>query len=293
MTPIIIGDSIRGYSHEIHGIDCQDNFLIIDGIHRSEKLKSAKYKKIYGDLPSDIRIVAVADGHGSSKSKYSKTGSSTATNVFCETMAEYVKKYREEMQSLFVALTREGETTRLSKWIISDWESRIISYHNMRSDIPKEEKAGLEKEDVWKLYGTTLLGMLITREFLFVFQLGDGDITFVNEKEIYPLLKNEKILGVETHSISKADSWKKVVTRVIRLESMGDVPFMCILSTDGWLNSHLSEGEFYKTCKEYFNIIQERGPEVVESNLERWLSETSRDGCGDDITTIFVFFKDA
>ncbi len=66
---------------------------------------------------------------------------------------------------------------------------------------------------------------------------------------------------------------------------------MYILSTDGWINSHSSDVEFKKTCKDYFEMIKEQGPEVVESNLERWLSETSAMGCGDDITTVFIYFK--
>jgi hypothetical protein len=37
-------------------------------------------------------------------------------------------------------------------------------------------------------------------------------------------------------------------------------------------------------------MIREHGAEVVEKNLPAWLSETSALGCGDDITTVFVYY---
>lgn len=49
---------------------------------------------------------------------------------------------------------------------------------------------------------------MITPLFIFAFQLGDGDISFVDEAGLDHLLEDEKILGVETHSLSKIDAWK-------------------------------------------------------------------------------------
>ena len=105
------------------------------------------------------------------------------------------------------------------------------------------------------------------------------------------MIDGDKILGVETHSISKPSSWKKVLTRVVNLDSSDESPCMYILSTDGWINSHATNDEFYKTCREYFSMIQEHGTSVVENNLTEWLSETSKMGCGDDITVVFVYFQ--
>jgi serine/threonine protein phosphatase PrpC len=146
-------------------------------------------------------------------------------------------------------------------------------------------------EEIWKKYGTTLLGMLITEKFIFTLQLGDGDITYVDEDNVLPVIEGDKILGVETHSISKPSSWKKVHTKVINIENISVDRFMYVLSTDGWLNSHASSDEFYKTCKDYFSMIQEHGADVIEENLSNWLKETSALGCGDDITTVFVYYK--
>lgn len=288
MTPVIIGESVRGESHIRHDIECQDSYLIIDGVHKHDRKG-----QFYTELSQDIKIVAVADGHGSSSCPYSKTGSQTAVNVFCDLTAEYAAKFKNDMDSLFVALNREGETTRISRWIVGEWEKRILQHHKMEQrNVPLKESGDADADAIWKLYGTTLLGMLITKDFIFAFQLGDGDLTFVDEKGVTPVIDGDKILGVETHSISKKGSWKKVHTRVVNLGSITEYPNMFILSTDGWINSHSSIEEFNKTCKAYFETIKEMGPEAVEKNLKSWLSETSSMGCGDDITTVLVYFKE-
>ena len=287
MTPVIIGASVRGDSHIRHGIECQDSFLIIDGIHETEH-KNGYYKK----MDEDVRIVSVADGHGSNSCPYSKTGSRKATEVFCDIMAEYAAKYKQNMEDLFVALNQEGETARIAKSIITEWEKRIIMSHINSKDkvIPMDENGNRDDKAIWKQYGTTLLGALITSQFIFFLQLGDGDITCVNSETATAVIEGDKILGVETHSISKFSSWKKVLTKVVRLEGLLQNPMLYILSTDGWTNSHVSQDEFYMTCKEYYQLIQERGLEIVENNLESWLSETSRLGCGDDITAVLIYY---
>ncbi len=286
MTPIIVGGSVRGESHIRHNVERQDSYLIIDGIHRHDR--KAHY---YQEMPSDVRIVAIADGHGSDSCPYSKTGSQTATNVFCDAMAEYAAKYKDNMPELFSMLNKEGEATRIGKWIVGEWEKRILQYHAMeKRDIPQMDSGEPDTKAIWKLYGTTLLGLLITVEYIFAFQLGDGDITFVDETGVSPVIDGDKILGVETHSISKPDSWKKMLTRVVSVDKEIKTPFMYVLSTDGWLNSHASEDEFHKTCMSYYELIKDKGANVVEENLEGWLSETSKMGCGDDITAVFVYF---
>jgi serine/threonine protein phosphatase PrpC len=287
MTPVIIGESVQGDSHVRHNIEKQDNYLIIDGVHRHDRSSD-----FYNKLSDDVRIVSVADGHGSASCPFSKTGSQTAVNVFCDIMVEFAAKYKNDMQILFTTLNREGETAKLSQHIVREWSKRILSHHKMeRRDIPYRSDGAIDAEAIWKQYGTTLLGMLITEKFIFALQLGDGDITYVDADRVSYVIEGDKILGVETHSISKPDSWKKVLTKVINLENINKDRFMYVLSTDGWVNSHASDEDFHKTCKAYFSMMQEHGPKVVEKNLSAWLSETSAMGCGDDITTVFVYYK--
>ena len=132
--------------------------------------------------------------------------------------------------------------------------------------------------------------MLITDSFVFSFQIGDGDINIVTKEEVFPLVKPEKFLGTETHSLSKPDAWRKAVASVRRREMESNDSYMYILSTDGFANSYTSDSEYQKTCKDYLQMIKEHGVETVQANLKNWLTETSELGCGDDITIVMVYF---
>ena len=292
MTSTIIGESVRGESHKRHNIVRQDNYLVVQGLHNRKK-KNHLYNK---DLPDGFDIVAVADGHGSESCPFSDIGSKIATKVFCDMMTEYVIEYEKSeggMDDLFISLNKEGETTRIAKKIVQEWEEQVLKDFSKQQNVelPHKDDGEIDPGPIWKKYGTTLLGLLITPDFFFAYQLGDGDITYVDIKGVSPVIEGDKILGVETHSISKPDSWKKVITKVVKSDSMQEWPSMIVISTDGWINSHASEQEFHKTCMDYYNLIQEKGAEVIEANLESWLSETSKLGCGDDITAVFVYIS--
>ena len=132
--------------------------------------------------------------------------------------------------------------------------------------------------------------MLVTENFVFSFQIGDGDISVVTKEEVSPLVEPEKFLGTETHSLSKPDAWRNAVASVRRRTTEQEDSYMYILSTDGFANSYSSDKEYRKTCKDYLQMIQEHGPDAVQANLKNWLTETSELGCGDDITVVMVYF---
>lgn len=293
MVSSIIAESVQGESHKRHDIVRQDNYLILVGPDSPINTEGNENKKIRKKLPEGVSIISVADGHGSNACPYSDKGSELATGVFCDIMSDYAIKYQSDMNGLFALLNKEGETTQIAKQIILRWEERVKwDFNRNRKDIdkPHKEDGSVDYSAVYKMYGSTLLGIMITPTFIFAFQLGDGDIYIVSENEVSPVIEGDKILGVETHSISKEDSWSKSLTRVINIDQFNIHPFMISISTDGWINSHASPDDFEKTCKEYFKLIREKGSEVIESNLAAWLSETSKFGCGDDITTVFAYF---
>ncbi|MDO4757089.1 MAG: hypothetical protein Q4A54_12130, partial [Parabacteroides sp.] len=86
-------------------------------------------------------------------------------------------------------------------------------------------------------------------------------------------------------------SWEAAHTEVFHLESVS-LPTMIMLSTDGMANSYVNDAEFEKTCRDYYDLIVEHGPEAIAENLQQWLKETTEHGCGDDITAAFAFLKE-
>ena len=269
MNCTVIGKSVQGASHIASGTECQDSFRQVQ-------------------FDDGCVIIAVADGHGSSSCPFSKSGSTIAVNTFIHVISELHDIYENNLNSLSTYLNREGEV-KIAQTIDSEWKKRVLKAHmNAKREVPDENDDERKKEKIYKMYGTTLLGVFITSEFVFAFQIGDGDIVFVNNDCCESIIENDKILGVETHSLCKKDAWKysKVVIRRID-DSM--CPCLIMASTDGLSNSYINDSEFQKTCNDYYNLIKEYGAHKISKQLKEWLSDTSKDGCGDDITSVFAY----
>lgn len=271
MNREVFGTSVQGASHIRTGKECQDSL-----------------KKV--EVDEHTVILTVADGHGSESCPYSKTGSYVAVNVFCKIMGEYIENFEHDTETLLTFLKREGDT-KIAQAIDMEWKRRILKIHsNYKREVTYDADGNKNKKEIYKLYGSTLVGMVLTETYLFAFQLGDGDMIMVSEAGVQNILDSDKILGIETHSLSKEGAWKKAITDVRKFEQSADLPVMFMLSTDGLANSYKNESEFHKTCTDYYQLIKEHGAGSVSEHLKEWLAETSELGCGDDITALFAYF---
>lgn len=272
MKQIVFGRSVQGASHIRSETECQDS-----------------YKKTICD--DGTIILSVADGHGSKSCPFSRTGSRIAVNVFCSIISNLYAGYAGNNEQLLTYLNREGDT-RISKAIDAEWKKRVIEAHKKnKREIHKLDDGTDDLPGVYKQYGTTLLGLLITSSFVFAFQLGDGDIYVTNTTGVEKVIEPDKILGVETHSLSRENAWEKAITTVRRIQVNESLPTMFTLSTDGFANSYKNENELKTTLKDYLSMINEYGAKTIADNLFSWLSETSSMGCGDDITVLFAYYS--
>ncbi|MDE7283266.1 MAG: protein phosphatase 2C domain-containing protein, partial [Lachnospiraceae bacterium] len=237
MVRSVFGESVQGASHIRSGKECQDSL-----------------KKVERD--KDTVILAVADGHGSDSCPYSKSGSYEAVNVFCKILGEYLDTYSGQPEMLMTFLKREGDT-KVAQEIDAEWKRRVLRVHSKyKREIILDAEGNKDKDAIYKLYGSTLIGLVIAKEFLFAFQLGDGDIIKVSEIGVESVIEADKLLGIETHSLSKAESWKKAVTMVKKHEESYKLPVMYMLSSDGMANSYKNDDEFKKTCTDYYELLK-------------------------------------
>ena len=271
MSRVVYGKCIQGASHIRKDVVCQDHFKKVE----------------YSD---DIVILAVADGHGSDSCPYSHNGSRIAVRTFCRIMIRLLDSFKDDLNFLSTYLNREGEM-KFAQMIDAEWKSVVMDTHkHEKRKFPRNEQGEIDKAALYKQYGSTLLGLLITPGFIFAFQLGDGDIVYVDNEGVSSVIEGDKILGTETHSLSKIDSWKKAIS-MIRMKDVSDeLPSLYMLSTDGFANSYSSHAEFVKTCADYYSVIKDNGFDAIKENLGDWLAETSEFGCGDDITVLMSYF---
>ena len=184
-------------------------------------------------------------------------------------------------------MSREGDIT-IARTIDAEWKKRVETAYRKRSLLIKKTQSDLtENAQIWRQYGTTLLGLVIMPSFYFAFQLGDGDILLINDAGAEHSVVSEKLLGTETYSLSQPEAWKKAVSRVASAPDK-DMRYAFMVATDGFSNSYPDDGAFLNTCMDYYAAIKEHGAETVESNLKIWLNETSVMGSGDDITVLFA-----
>lgn len=272
MTRSVFGESVQGAAHIRNGKECQDSL-----------------KKVERD--KDTVILSVADGHGSDSCPYSKAGSYEAVNVFCKILGGYLDTYSGQPELLMTFLKREGDT-KVAQEIDAEWKRRILKIHSRhKRDVVTDAGGNKDIEAIYKLYGSTLLGLVIAKEFLFAFQLGDGDIIKVSEAGVENVIEADKLLGIETHSLSKTESWKKAVTIVKKQGDDRKLPVMYMLASDGMANSYKNDDEFRKTCIDYYALLKKHGVKAVADSLGQWLNETSELGCGDDITALFSYYS--
>lgn len=293
MMQRIIGESIQGYTHIQRNLECQD-------------------RKLSRELEDGSLVLSVADGHGSRSCPYSGTGAELAVNTFCELIEELHSGFQNAGDLLSDYLNHQG-SLKFAQTVERDWKEAVQTYHlKVGLPMPMTQTGEEDLNALYRLYGTTLLGLLIAPTFVFAFQIGDGDIIYADDEGVQPVVVADKLLGVESHSLCSREAWKKAVSTVrfqpweqhyfeetygpdtaastVHFQSWEQhLPCAFLLSTDGLSNSYADDEAFRQTCAQYFEALKTYGPDTVEENLPEWLSETSRLGCGDDTTLLMAY----
>jgi len=288
----VAGKRVRGATHARAGEPCQD------AIERWEQ--------------DGVVVLAVADGHGSERSPHSDKGARMAVDAAIHALC-YLHAH-SGFENL-TAFKRSAEE-QLPPALVRDWTERVLAYHYhtanedaagegeapaepvREGDAPAEPKgsAGASPSptdaDVLVQYGSTLLAVLASPEFLLFLQLGDGDILVVADDGTVtrPIPKDARLMANETTSLCTPHAWREV--RVVFQPIVQSPPALILVSTDGYANSFVSEQEFLKVGPDYLRFIREEGFDRVASHLDEWLSEASAQGSGDDITLGMICRRD-
>lgn len=270
MMQRILGESVQGYTHIQRNLECQD-------------------RKLSRELEDGSLVLSVADGHGSRSCPYSGTGAELAVNTFCKLIEELHSGFQNAGDLLSDYLNHQG-SLKFAQTVERAWKEDVQAYHlKVGLPMPMTQTGEEDLNALYRLYGTTLLGLLIAPTFVFAFQIGDGDITYADDGGVQPVVVADKLLGVESHSLCSREAWKKAVSTVRFQPWEQHLPCAFLLSTDGLSNSYADDEAFGQTCAQYFEALKTYGPDTVEENLPEWLSETSRLGCGDDTTLLMAY----
>ena len=228
--------------------------------------------------------MAVADGHGSASSFRSGAGAGMAVQTAIELLRELPGRGPEGdlagaaadwLPRQLAARWREAVIGHLASHPFSTADLEIVKARN---------PAAQSLEAPWRVYGSTVLGVLATATHVVYVQLGDGDILIVSAagEVTRPWPRDPRLLGVETTSLCGQEACPD--TRVMVQAITGDAPALVLLATDGYANSFREDEGFLRIGTDILEIIRQEGMEKVGHSLEGWLSEASECGSGDDIT---------
>ena len=224
-------------------------------------------------------IIAVADGLGSNRCKFSKYGSKIAVNVFCDLISEiYINSAGQNIP--FFETLSNFRHDKLPKSIESCWQDEVT--HHFAEKISESDKDS--ENEVYELYATTLLGLVLTNEFYFAIQIGDGNILSIHDDEVVEdVIQPDIQLGVDTYCLSQSEAWTNFKTNIIQPRE-NNFPALFLLSTDGLANSYANNEAFHRVGIDYLNWIKEVGFKQIQNKIYYILRSTSEKGSGDDIT---------
>jgi hypothetical protein len=280
----VMGASVRGAAHVRSDLPNQDSLLYWPESGIAQAV-----------------ILAISDGHGSSKSFRSDQGADIAVKTATEVAHKFLKA--EKLPELAPnvpkfstsSVLRDTAKDKLPKEIVRRWQE-AINQELARHPITKEEldKLGNAAQAVrgnqLLAYGATILVVLVAESFILYLQLGDGDILTVSESgEVQrPLPPDERLFANETTSLCSPTAWQDVRVSYQKLSERP--PALILVSTDGYSNSFRDELSFQKVATDVFAMIaQPDGVKNVKGNLKDWLSEATKSGSGDDITLGLIY----
>lgn len=278
--------SIRGASHEISGLPCQDS----SGCFQTEK----------------YTLIVVSDGHGSAPHFRSNIGSELAVEATDSII-------RESMQhDDFMGHVKddpEGSMHHLCNAVIASWRLRVEDHIRDNHLTPTEQeiikKEGLDESDPVKWYGATLIACVISDDIVFGFQIGDGDLVIIHDSDgpIRPIPEDEGCFLNRTTSICASDAsmnFRSFTTfprggffkypekdpNVFRYVPIQPTSVRgAIVCTDGLTTSFNSEESFLRYCVPACESILT--PEGLE-NLYKNLVLRSRSNAQDDVSVAIV-----
>jgi hypothetical protein len=272
--------SVQGASHRRSGLPNQDH--------------------VGWRVVGESTILCLSDGHGSARYFRSHLGSAFAVEAGLAVIEKFLTEadgLREGARGL--QLIKKEIEEKLPRDIVKDWGERVSKHLAINTFTPEEVPRVEEREgegDFHKseavgrtAYGATILAVVVSPEFIFCLQNGDGDILVVDEDRVarWILPADQRLIANETTSLCEKNAWKDFRTSFQRLAQQA--PPLILAATDGYINSFSSAEGFQQVGSDILDMARAEGFDYVEKHLEQWLEESSERGSGDDISAGLLY----
>lgn len=239
-----------------------------------------------------MHICVVADGHGSDNYPRTEFGSKFAVDAAIKNVIEFVNT-AEKSQVINDAENNFERMNQLAKSILRSWYESVEEDHNKKPFTEKElEKVSdkyknrylsenIEERKVEKAYGCTLIIYVITDDYSFGMQIGDGKCVLIDENGQFlePIPWDDDCQLNVTTSICDDDAIDE-----FRFYISDKMPTAVFIGSDGIDDSYANEEELYALYRSILKIFIEHGDEVGKSEIREYLPILTKRGSGDDVS---------
>lgn len=239
-----------------------------------------------------MHICVVADGHGSDNYPRTEFGSKFAVDAAIKNVIEFVNT-AEKSQVINDAENNFERMNQLAKSILRSWYESVEEDYNKKPFTEKElEKVSdkyknrylsenIEERKVEKAYGCTLIIYVITDDYSFGMQIGDGKCVLIDENGQFlePIPWDDDCQLNVTTSICDDDAIDE-----FRFYISDKMPTAVFIGSDGIDDSYANEEELYALYRSILKIFIEHGDEVGKSEICEYLPVLTKRGSGDDVS---------
>ena len=209
--------------------------------------------------------LAVADGHGTSV--FAEVGAALAIRGVLPALIQFAAELGPRATDLASVQAWADHPLRVQ--LVRDWVDRVRTH----ADDPATDLSA---------FGSTLVFVLATPDFVLFGQLGDGDVLVVDPdgSVTSPLPADPAVFGDETTSLCQPEAWMALRVRVIPPPSPGT---LVLIATDGYSKSYPNDEEFRRIGPDYAALLTDGGLPMLAPHLRDFLEEVTTRGSGDDI----------
>ncbi|MDT9695016.1 protein phosphatase 2C domain-containing protein [Streptomyces sp. P17] len=232
-------------------------------------------------------VLAVADGHGSAAHARSELGARFAVDRFTALAVSFGRAARDCHEPGRLARLMACARDDFPRALVQEWRTAALGHWERHRPVADDGAAEPEPGAKLLLYGTTLIGALLTPSLFVAWQIGDGDLAVVEHDGALnrPLAPAEEDLGDETESLCGAQAWRAVRTHWAPLFDEARGPRLVVLSTDGLSKSFASADGYREFVAGLDGRLTAQGAAGVRAALPEWLGQAAQYS-GDDTTLV-------
>ncbi|MEV6838211.1 protein phosphatase 2C domain-containing protein [Streptomyces sp. NPDC051133] len=237
----------------------------------------------------DPLVLAVADGHGSAVHARSGLGARFAVDRFLALAAGFGRAAHDCHEPGRLSRLMTYARDDFPRSLVQEWRQTALGHWDRNPPEGQETSRRASGEpspqDKLVLYGTTLIGAVLTPWLFVAWQIGDGDLAVVEHDGTLsrPLAPAEEDLGDETESLCGREAWRAMRMHWAPVFEEARAPRLVVLSTDGLSKSFASADGYPDFVAGLAGRLTADGSAGVRGALPEWLSQASRYS-GDDTT---------